>query len=532
MTATNPSTPARSVDLQMIHLVELHPSKTNPRKVFDQGKMDELRDSIKAKGILIPLVVRKIDKGYEIVAGERRYRAARAAGLTEAPCLVRDLTDEQALETQVIENLQRDDIHPLDEAAGYQNLLKGQKWTVETLAGKIGKSTVYVYQRLALLKLIPKLREAYAKGTIELGHALLVSKLTAEQQDRLREYLFETNYVRTGPDQPNREVKAPRPVAWLKAYIQENILTDLSKAPWALDDATLVPKAGPCTACPKRSKATGGLFDDVGGGRGDCCLAPECWAAKLDAHVDRTIRAAGEKHGKPAVAITSSWSSRTKGILTTDQWKGARGITECPDTVPGVFVDNAAKSFLNVIPICAQKDCKVHWKKDRGSAESGAWKAEQRKRAQEAKLTSKANGLVFKALTESRAVKELTPADLRLIVARQLVASTYHDNLRTLCNGLGLEPKKEMGFHGRDFRGAIEKHLAKLPEAQLPAFVLAMCAAGSLGGFGADASILPAVTTRLKVDRAAIIRKVKAEAAAKAKKKAKPAKGKKGGRGK
>jgi ParB/RepB/Spo0J family partition protein len=128
-----------------IPLAAIVVSKTNPRKTIDKVKLDELTANVKLKGIINPILVRPIKSGlYEVVAGERRFKAAKGAGLAEIPATVKELTDAEALELQVIENNQREDLHPLEEAEGYEALLKckhadGSKYTVDDIAAKVGQ---------------------------------------------------------------------------------------------------------------------------------------------------------------------------------------------------------------------------------------------------------------------------------------------------------------------------------------------------------------------------------------------------------
>ena len=139
-----PTPPAESM-LHMLPIDKLEPSKTNPRKRFDKNKLKELAISIDTQGVLQPLLVRQVslfkDTGrYEIISGERRYRAAKIAGLEVLPCFIRNLSNMQVLHAQVIENLQRDDLHPLEEAEGYERLIKDHARTADDIAAEIGKS--------------------------------------------------------------------------------------------------------------------------------------------------------------------------------------------------------------------------------------------------------------------------------------------------------------------------------------------------------------------------------------------------------
>jgi ParB/RepB/Spo0J family partition protein len=170
---------------QSIPLPDIIRSKSNPRKTFDAAKLTELAASVKEHGVLQPILVRPNGKAgtYELVAGERRFRAAQEAGLTEIPALVRELTDTQVLEIQVIENLQRDDLHPLEEADGYRQLM-AKKYDVARIAERIGRSVKYVYDRMKLAGLVDEARKIFLDGKITAGHAILLARLKPEDQKR------------------------------------------------------------------------------------------------------------------------------------------------------------------------------------------------------------------------------------------------------------------------------------------------------------------------------------------------------------
>jgi len=159
-------------------------SANNPRKRFDEKSLEELAASFKAQGILAPLLVRELDESnYEVVAGARRLRAARIAELESVPVRVVQLTDAEATEARVVENLQREDIHPLEEALGFKSLLElGEPYNISHLAARAGKSEAYIYGRIRLADLIPPVAEAFLKDRIAVGHALLIAKLPASQQ--------------------------------------------------------------------------------------------------------------------------------------------------------------------------------------------------------------------------------------------------------------------------------------------------------------------------------------------------------------
>jgi ParB family chromosome partitioning protein len=144
-------------------LASLAESPLNPRRSFDEAALNELAESIKTQGILAPLVVRPVNNHFEIVAGARRYRAAHLAGLESAPVRIVELTDAQAIETSIVENLQRRDVHPLEEASGFAALLRLEEpqYSVEQIAVKCAKSPAYVLARIRLTELVPAVTEAF-----------------------------------------------------------------------------------------------------------------------------------------------------------------------------------------------------------------------------------------------------------------------------------------------------------------------------------------------------------------------------------
>ncbi|HAA6727415.1 ParB/RepB/Spo0J family partition protein [Listeria monocytogenes] len=156
--------------VQNIAIKEIKPNPYQPRKIFDAKAINELRDSIKIHGVLQPIILRNTDKGYEIVVGERRYRAAKEAKLKEIPAVVRDLTEEEMMELSVIENLQREDLSPLEEAESYQFLMKKLGLTQAKLAERVGKSRPYIANFVRLLTLPEEVQVMLRDGSLSAGH--------------------------------------------------------------------------------------------------------------------------------------------------------------------------------------------------------------------------------------------------------------------------------------------------------------------------------------------------------------------------
>ena len=157
---------------------------SQPRKIFDPEALSDLADSIREHGIIQPLTVRKLQSGYyQIIAGERRWRAARMAGLTQVPAIVIEADDRKAMELAMIENLQREDLNPIEEAEGYQVLMDTYNMTQEEAAGRVGKSRSTVANALRLLKLCPPVRAMVEDGRLSGGHARTLLPLDAELQE-------------------------------------------------------------------------------------------------------------------------------------------------------------------------------------------------------------------------------------------------------------------------------------------------------------------------------------------------------------
>jgi len=196
--APPPAEPAagfRSSDgTRTIAIEEIHPSPGQPRHHFDDARLEELAASIRVQGIIQPLIVRaRPDGGFELIAGERRWRAAQRAGLHEVPAVVRDVAPTQAFEMALVENLQREDLNPLEEAAGYQRLMSEFGYTQEQLSDRVGKDRSTVANSLRLLRLPEPVRALLAEGRLSMGHArALLGLESANAMERLARRIVAT----------------------------------------------------------------------------------------------------------------------------------------------------------------------------------------------------------------------------------------------------------------------------------------------------------------------------------------------------
>lgn len=266
------------MEIKALELTQLKLSELNPRRHFDEAKIKELAASIREKGVIEPIIVRPSNGKYEIVCGNRRFKAAQLASLKNIPSIIKELTDQQALEFQVIENLQREDIHPLEEAEGYEALMKKHGYkTVDDIAAKVGKSKAYIYGRLKLCELIPENRKLFYEDKFSPSVALLVSRIPANLQ------LEVGKIIARGGDYGDRE---PMSYRRAKEYIHENFMLQLKEAPFDPKDKALGGK-GSCSECPKRTGNQKELFPDVSSA--DVCTDPGCFTAKKNAFAQRAV---------------------------------------------------------------------------------------------------------------------------------------------------------------------------------------------------------------------------------------------------
>src|SRR4029079_6783875 len=180
--ASRPPQPHNDVDIDLIS-----PNEHQPRHHLDEARLDELAQSIKTNGVIQPIVVRKVDGGYRIIAGERRWRAAQRAGLLRVPVVVKEMSaakDSQILEMALIENIQREDLNPIDEAAAYEKLSTEYKMTQEQIAAAVGKDRASVANHLRLLKLPQEVRAEVADGRLSMGHARALLAIQDEAAQR------------------------------------------------------------------------------------------------------------------------------------------------------------------------------------------------------------------------------------------------------------------------------------------------------------------------------------------------------------
>jgi len=220
-------------DVTMLKLDEIRSNPYQPRKVFNEDSLRELAQSIKEYGVVQPVIVKKSIKGYELIAGERRCKASRLAGLTEVPAIIKDFTDQEMMEIALIENIQREDLNPIDEAKSVLNIIKLRGFTQEEFANKFGKSRSYITNLLGLLKLPSSVQEKLINKEISMSHARILSKLDDEHQinELVQKIINENLNVRDLENLVNnKEIVKRKPIVVQekdpKYHIYENIFSD------------------------------------------------------------------------------------------------------------------------------------------------------------------------------------------------------------------------------------------------------------------------------------------------------------------
>ena len=180
---------ANKEDINFIDIDEIAPNESQPRKTFNKEKLEELARSIKTHGVIQPIVVRKQGSHYEVVAGERRWRAARIAGLSEVPCIVRELTDEQNMLVAIIENVQREDLNPIEEARGIRAMIEDYELTQDEVAKAVSKSRPYITNALRMLKLPDAVLDMVSTGKLSAGHARAILSAKEEEQTEIAKHV-------------------------------------------------------------------------------------------------------------------------------------------------------------------------------------------------------------------------------------------------------------------------------------------------------------------------------------------------------
>ncbi len=347
-------------------LSELVRSKTN-RQIVEDDALLEMAATMKVYGVLQPLLVRRLPgarlqdtfedeatrhASHEIIAGERRFVAARIAGLNRVPVHIVAADDTHAVVMQLIENLHRENLNPLDEARGIQQLVDDFSMTRDAVANALKRSHTHVVESLRLLKICPEAIAALKAGTLNRSVALLV----AQRPTPALQVEFTRKALTGGPDGGPLSYRSAKDLA------QRQYMTDLTQAPFALDNAQLLPKVGACTQCPKRTGANPELWDKAGA---DVCTDTACFADKKEAHYEALkadAQAKGRKiiTGREARELMPTEGATPKGYILLDK-PTKKGETEPMRQVLGqevpqgkvVLIETPTGGVVEAVPVRA-----------------------------------------------------------------------------------------------------------------------------------------------------------------------------------
>jgi len=510
-----------ATEYRNVTLALLSESKTNPRRTFEETALKELAESIRTQGVLSPLLVRPLtENGFEIIAGARRYRAAQMADAPTVPIRIVHLSDAAALEAQLVENLIRSEIHPMEEAQGFRALLdlEDPKYSIEQIAAKVGKSPVFVASRLKLSDLVPAAVEAFYADAIGVGHALLLAKLPVDQQEPALQACFKEVY--NGGSKPARILL---PVRNLQFWIDSNILLVLKDAPFNKRDAQLVPAAGSCADCPKRTGHNKLLFGDDLGSQGDRCTDPNCYAAKVSAHVGQTVAAKPE-----LVQISTAYGGQKEGsaVLPRNKYTAIRDdkpkskddakrpeFKVCKFTTEAIITEGSDVGTIH--KVCANPSCPVHHPKQPTSRNDEKWKAEQDKQRKEQAIANTSGLRVLAAVSAAVPVR-LLKRDL-LFILEKLVSVMEESRVEMLARQHGIRQKRDDGGVGKTLTAfVLRADEGTLSRLLVEASILLASSRGN------PTLILKDAATAYKVDTEAITTKVRQEFAAKEKAKKVP----------
>lgn len=478
-------TPIERPLAQLVALPRITESPTNPRTVFNG--IPELAADIQKRGFLQPVLLRPLPTGdFELVFGARRLRAAAHAGLPEILATVRDMTDDEVLETQIVENAKREGISELEEGEAFERLRTQFGHPVEDIAARIGQSVGYVYARLKLCALVPEARAALAAGKLTPSTALLVARVPAALQADAVQELTPWSDRRHGAiganegDDDDAEPSDPIGAREAAQIISDRFMLRLDDAPFDRADGELVATAGACLSCPKRTGNQPELFADAKAR--DMCTDPTCFAEKKDAHWVR-LRSKAEATGQRVLS-----EKEAKKVLAYGQVLGNSGYVD----LGSKYYDakGKAKSYREVLgdaaptPILArdsdgeihelvrQKDFDAALKESGAKIKPGSLAKPSRTEASPSEKKRRTDALLKREATKralgavaAAAAKAAPSKSFWLILAAAYLRGSWHDTIVDVVARRGLVIDKRA-------EDALETKLNTMSEGELRALIL------------------------------------------------------------
>jgi len=514
---------------QSVSLAQLRESPFNPRKHYDERGLSELAASIADRGVLQPLLVRRIEDAktpFEIVAGHRRSRAAKIAKLTAVPVILHDLSDREVRQIQLIENAQRVDLSPLEEAEAY-NALRELGLSTRDIAKEVRKEPSYIAARLTLNTLPAKVKAELAAGVLTVGHAELIGLIPDPQlqEQALKKFIVE-HFIDANS---SKMAKGVIPLATARRIVETEFMTVLSAAPFDTEDPTLSP-LGACAKCPFRSGNDRDLFGSVAGK--NVCTNLADYRLKIENHLK------GLREQGATVLLTPR---EVKEVFPFGNPQVADGYVDldgkCVDDPKGRTYDQLLADEPKRSTVFAQVNGRLRkvYPKAQLAAALDASGHEFLRRKSERPATNDAERKARQQQKFDRAVRQATLAAFAAAVPKaKLGLSEWIDLLASIVieeKGWQLEDVlPRHGYTGKrdDLKGSCEaiarKLVAKMADAQKRAFVIdALVQAWA--GPNADArkrAVFAKVIAQLGVDAKAIEKQVRADFAEKAAGKPKP----------
>lgn len=408
----------------------------NPRgKVIHDDAFRDLVSSIVEKGVLVPLIVRPDveTKKFSVVAGHRRLAASVMAGLKEIPCQVMKLNDQEAAEVAIIENLQRQEVHPIDEGEAYRRLHEAMKMELKDIAVRVGKDLKYVKKRLYLTNLTEPLRNQYRVGQMKDGHAELISRLAPTDQ-ALAFKAMKQGYSS---------------VPELGDWIKEHLYAPLEHQPW-LGNLEAMKAVGACTTCPQQKD---GLFLTYTAG---ACVDMKCWRQKMAKYIEWLTSK------NPTLGfISNEYGNTPKGIIPKGQWVLLNKKTKCDSAHSAVVVEGP--NLGDVMVVCSDPQCKMHGRQQLHYERTPKEKARRQKEVKAQKAKHELSEQKFKqALNKLHAPLNEKYLDVILSILLSRYGTAI---LRPIAKRHEWEVEKKVEGTGdykrtySDFEGAIKKYL-------------------------------------------------------------------------
>jgi ParB family chromosome partitioning protein len=444
------------MELKNIKTILCFESKDNPRgKDFEDKEFEELKKSIEKNGILVPVLARRIlqeisttKKGnepgikYEIIAGARRLRAAKQLKIEEIPAKIVEMTDEEAAEAQIIENLQRKDIHPIEEGQAYRKMVDKLGFDVKLIAKNIGKGETYIRYRLTLTNLIEPAQKAFRSGKILEGHAVLISDLSPHHQKEALKYCL---------DKWNQPT-----VKELKEWIVRQVYQPLKNQPWLISKE-MTEAVGPCVECPPNKQS---LFGDIKEG---ACTDLRCWSRKMKKYID-IKKAEWKEKGIELIEITKAYNMENKAVISRSRYEMV-GKKKCGHETKAIVVEGEGMGQIQTI--CVDADCPVHGEEHYDFKPTAKQKEERKKEREKAKKEKEAKDKkLLKALDKVKLPLSENHVEALLSLSLDIAGSNAS---RSICKRHDIEVKKEsngMGYSYFNYQKALKNWISSKSKAE------------------------------------------------------------------